>query len=271
MTVIAAARPRRAPFRFVADAARAVGLAIWTSYKLGGRTWIAAPALAAIVVVPEFVQHAVEIQLGMFTSVDAFRAHADDPLRWGFGYAKLAGFVLAILMTARFWALGSVRRALLVPPRTLRHVALALAGALALAWPFDWLGRQGLPLAANAPLQLIGYVLNAGAMLYVVGALLGDPELRLHRSFTTLLPAALLLTLLLILAFAPAQALHLANHKLAMGQGTPLVWALMTFDALWVGLFAALLGAALHVGYRTGLSWRGWTVHPARIADARSV
>jgi hypothetical protein len=260
--------PRPSPLRVAADAARAIGHAIWNTYTLGGRAWIAAPALLGIAILPELVQHVVEIQLGMFASPEAFRAHANDGLRWGFGYAKIAGFVLAILMSARFWALGSVRRALLVPPGTLLRVILVCAAIYALSLPFEWLNAQGAPLAANAPLQLIGIAIQAGGFLYLAGTLLGDPALRLRRTFTALLPAALVLALLVLLAYFPASALHIANHKLAMGQPAAIVWALMLFDSLLVGLFAALLGSALFVGYRTGLTWRGWSVHPARIAEA---
>lgn len=32
----------------------------------------------------------------------------------------------------------------------------------------------------------------------------------------------------------------------------------MAFDALVVGLMAALIGSALFVAYRSGASWRGW-------------
>ena len=35
----------------------------------------------------------------------------------------------------------------------------------------------------------------------------------------------------------------------------------MAFDALWVGLFAALVGTALCVGARASLTWRGWHDH----------
>lgn len=83
-----------------------------------------------------------------------------------------------------------------------------------------------------------------------------------RRAMTTLLPAAGVLVLLLVVAFAPAQALHMANHKLALGRPEWVVWLLMTFDALWVGLFAGLVGSAMYVGGRTGLTWRGWTVRP---------
>ena len=87
---------------------------------------------------------------------------------------------------------------------------------------------------------------------------------------TSLLPAAVVISLLATLAFAPSQALHMANHKLALGQPLPIVWALMTFDALLVGLFAALVGSALFVGVRTGLTWRGWTVHPSQMPNPSS-
>ena len=33
---------------------------------------------------------------------------------------------------------------------------------------------------------------------------------------------------------------------------------LMAFDALVVGLLAALIGSALFVAFRSGASWRGW-------------
>lgn len=266
--MIAATAPRPSPPRFAANAAAAIGLAIWQTYKLGGRTWLAAPALVAIAVLPEFLQHVAEIQLGMFASADAFRAHAGDSLRWAFAIPKVIGLFVAIVMTARFLALGSVRRALLVPPGTLLRVGGGFAAGFVLAWPFEWLAGQGLPLAASVPLRLVSMLIQAGVTTYVAGAMLDDRTITLRRAYTTLLPTALIVMLLFAAGFFPGQALHLANHKLAMGQPAAIVWALMLFDSLWVGLLAALIGASLFVGYRTGLTWRGWTVHPARIADA---
>jgi hypothetical protein len=54
-------------------------------------------------VLPEFVQHVFEIKIGMFASLDAFKAQQFDPTRWLFGYAKLTGFFLSIFAAARFW------------------------------------------------------------------------------------------------------------------------------------------------------------------------
>jgi hypothetical protein len=46
--------------------------------------------------------------------------------------------------------------------------------------------------------------------------------------------------------------LHGWHHSVALGQPEPIVWALMVWDSLWVGLMAALTGSALFVGYRCG-------------------
>jgi len=248
--------------RRIGRAILGIGRAILETYRLGGRAVKVAPLILAIAVVPEFLQHISEIHLGMFVSVEQFRALANDPLRWGFGYVKVAGFVIAILAVARFWSVGSVRRTLLVPPTTIVRVVAGMIVGLAAAWPFMWLGKQGLSPAINVPLQIVSTVIQGGFWIYVVGALIEDPRVTPRRAMTSLLPAGIVLSVLAATAFGPAQALHMANHKLAMGQPLSIVWALMAFDALWVGLFAALVGSAVFVGVKTGLTWKGWTVQP---------
>ncbi|GGB27735.1 hypothetical protein GCM10011380_16700 [Sphingomonas metalli] len=227
-------------------------------YRRGGRSLRAAPLLAAIAILPEAAQHVAEIKLGMFVSIDAFRALSNDPTRWAFGYAKVAGFVVAFLAFARFQATGSVRSALLVPPRTLARIVLLIALTFALAWPFGELQKQTGSMPLTIALGTASVVIQGAMLLLIIGALVGDRTLSWHAAFTSHLPSALLLTLYLAAAFAPCQLLHMANHKLAMARPEPAVWALMAFDALWVGLFASLVGAALFVGSGVRLTWRGW-------------
>ena len=246
----------------IIDAVSGMARAVVETYRLGGRAVRAVPLVLAIAVVPEFLQHIAEIHLGMFVSIEQFRALGNDPLRWGFGYVKVAGFVIAILAVARFWSVGSVRRTLQVPPMTIVRVVAGMIVGLAAAWPFMWLGKQGLSPAINVPLQIVSTVIQGGFWIYVVGALIEDPRVTPRRAMTSLLPAGIVLSVLAATAFGPAQALHMANHKLAMGQPLATVWALMAFDALWVGLFAALVGSAVFVGVKTGLTWKGWTVQP---------
>lgn len=231
---------------------------LFESYRLGGRALLVAPVLVALAVLPEAAQHVAEIQLGMFESTDAFRGLANDPTRWAFGYAKVAGFVLAILAIARFWRVRTVRATFLVPPRDLVRLLFAIGLIMAAELPFKWARGQGLPVALDWSLTTVSIVIQAGLLVYIAGALFGDQTMTLKRAFSRYLPTALMITLALAAAFVPAQALHMANHKIAIGGPDVVVWAVMAFDSLLVGLLASLAGSALFAGYSSGLTWRGW-------------
>jgi len=256
MEMDVAARPGGAVSAFV-SAIRGTGRAIFDTYRIGGRTVVLAPAIVAIAIIPELAQHCVEISLGMFVSMADFRAHAADPLRMGFGYAKIAGLLVAILLTARFWALGSLRAALAIRTRTFVRLLLALALVVVAAYSVQTV-QAHVGRGAAIILSVGSFVLQAGLTLYVVAALLEDSAMTLRRVFGRYWPTAIVTTILLFSAFGPAQALHMATHKLAIGQPAIIVWALMAFDGMFVGLFAALLGAALYVGHASGATWQGW-------------
>lgn len=257
MTTVTATRAGAAGGGKPGSALIGTGRRIVATYRLGARTLVAAPLIAAIAILPELVQHVVEIKLGMFASVDAFRALANDPTRWAFGYVKLAGFWLAILATARFWAVeGDAARAVRIGwPATGR---LALGIALAVGQSLLLSAASGHGALLDGVLNTLSLLLQAALFVYLVGALLGDRHATLRWSFTAGWPRALFLTLLLVLTFAPCQLLHMANHKIAIGSPVPVVWGMMLFDGLFVGLFAALVGSAMVVAYRFGPSWRGW-------------
>ena len=251
-----AARPGGAVSAFV-SAIRGTWRGIYDTYRLGGRTMVAAPAIVAIAILPELAQHVVEISLGMFSSMADFRAHSADPLRMGFGYAKVAGLLIAVLLTARFWALGSIRAAISIGATTILRVVLAVALTTIAAFAIEALeARVASPIAIL--LSIGSILLQAGLTLYAVGALLEDRSMTLAQVFSRYWPTAIVMTILLAAAFGPAQALHMANHKLAIGQPAIIVWGLMAFDGVFVGLFAALLGAALYVGHASGATWQGW-------------
>jgi hypothetical protein len=241
----------------VASLFRGTGRALLDTYRLGGHALIRAPWLVALAIIPEFVQHVVEIRLGMFQGLEQARALANDAARWQFGYVKLAGFALAILLVARYWALGGQRSALLVRPLTAGRLALAIALLMAAGFGSERLGLL-VPAAINVALQIVSWMLQMGILVWLTGILVEDDAVTLRTAFTRRLPTAALLLLLLIAAFAPAQALHGLNHRVALGQPEPLVWLLMVWDSLVVGLLAALVGSALWVAVASGASWRGW-------------
>ena len=245
------ALPHRSGTNRLADvweAVRRTGAAIGRTCRLGARTMTAAPLLVAVAMVPEFLQHVAEIRLGMFDSIAAARALADDHTRWLFGYAKVAGFTLAILLVARFWATGSVRGAILMRPRPLLRAVFALGVLLGAGYIGEQLIAQVAAQPLRAALSVLNWVAQMGLTVWFVAALVEDEDTTLRLALTRRLPRALLLFVLLACAFIPAQALHLVDHRLALGQPAAIVWALMVWDTLIIGLMTALLGSALWVG-----------------------
>ena len=89
-------------------------------------------------------------------------------------------------------------------------------------------------------------------LLYLIGPLLGDRTMTLRRAYTGGWGRLVLMAVLLVVAFLPAQIVHGLNHTWALGKEPAVVWALMTWDAVLVGLMACWFGAALGAGYRSG-------------------
>ena len=79
---------------------------------------------------------------------------------------------------------------------------------------------------------------------------IGDSAMTLRAAFTRGWWPALRMLLLMLAGFVPLQVLHLLNHRLAMGQPAALLWALLAWDALVVGMMTGWTGTALHHGYR---------------------
>lgn len=242
----------------VISAIKGTARVIGETYKLGFRAWWLAPLIVAIVVIPEFIQHVVEIKLGMFESLQRFHALSQNPTRWLFGYLKVAGTVIGILAIARFWAVGSVRKTFLIAPADLARLVLAIALIWAVSRSFEWLAARHLPAAVIIVVRVVSALIQAGLTVFVAAALFGDRSVTLRTAFTDRWPTALVLALAVIVAFLPAQILHMFNHRLAIGRPPTAVWALMTWDALVVGLIATLTGSALWAAYRSGATWQGW-------------
>lgn len=210
--------------------------------------WLA-PAVVALVIVPEFLQHAAEIRLGMFLGKEQALAVADSPQRMAFGYLKLAGLALAFLAAARFWW-------------TRQHggrwwdVRQVSSGRFLLGlFLFFGLGsvpelfKNDLPERAYHALAWAVAILLLPALFLMLGGLFGDRSPSLRSLALKAWPWLLLTAILVVVAFVSAQWLHQMNHRWAMGADELFVWALMIFDSLLVGLLAGLAGTALYLGY----------------------
>jgi hypothetical protein len=205
--------------------------------------WLLLPALLT-----EGVQHIAEIQLGMFASRDTFDAMNDDATRMAFGYAKVAGLVVSVLLVARYVATGSVRRALLPSGRAL----IVVLGLVALTTALD-MAFKSAPARAIVPdllLQSVNIVLQVPLTALLLAALFEDRWADLRAAGWRVGAAIIASGVLPALAFVPMQLLHGLNHEWAMGQPIAIIAALMTFDTLLVGVMALALGAGTAVGWR---------------------
>ena len=225
------------------------GQALARLYPLGLSMLWKAPLVLALVVLPELIQHVVEIRIGMFDSRERFMALANDPTRMAFGYVKIAGLVLTFLAAARFWwtrehgghwanpkevAWGRLLLGLLL------FAGIPSLAELAKPHVDAWLYQT---LASGLSLVML-------PMLFLtLAGLFGDRATPVSAMWRRAWPWLLLTTLLAVLAFGPAQWLHGMNHKGALGAAPALVWVLMIFDSLVVGLLAGLTGTALYLGY----------------------
>lgn len=227
---------------------RFVGRQLRELYRRGFALFLLAPMIIAIVAVPEFVQHWFEIRSGMFESVERARALANDPQRWAFGYAKLAGLLIAMFAAARFWS-TQVRGGRWWDVREIEWLRLAVAIALFALLP-------ALADLLHGPVYWIAYTALSTAVLplvfVILGALFGARRPGLVESLQSGWRWLPLLVLLLVAAYLPPMAAHYGLHHVARGLATPLVWALMTLDSLVVGLIAAFTGAAFALAYDAG-------------------
>jgi hypothetical protein len=221
-------------------------------YRSGLMLAVVAPAIFAIAVLPEAAQHVAEIQLGMFTSREAFIAHSFNSTRMMFGGFKVAGLFLCIFAAARFVHFGTVRAAVRMPWRDVGRTLFAAAIGFAASLPGGWATRTAQPPEIYWPAHVASWVLSTLLLVYLIGALLGDREMTLRASLTRgwkVLPPLMLLG---VAAFWPATTLHSYLHKVAIGAEPALVWTLMAADSLLIGLLGTLLGSALAVSYRLG-------------------
>ncbi len=218
-------------------------------YARAARTVLTmAPWLLLPAILTEAAQHIAEIQLGMFASRDIFVAMANDPTRWAFGYAKIAGLVISFLLVARYVATGSLRRALIPSGRALIVVVGLVALTTALDMAFQ--SNAARSIAPDLLLQSVNILLQVPLTALLLAALFEDRWADVKAAGWGVAAAIIASGVLPALGFVPMQMLHGLNHEWAMGQPTWIVAALMAFDALLVGAMALALGAGAATGWR---------------------
>ncbi|MEN9683755.1 MAG: hypothetical protein RLZZ427_1506 [Pseudomonadota bacterium] len=206
------------------------------------RLWRFAPWVPLIALIPEFAQHIVEIKLGMFVSLEAFKALQNDSLRWSWGYGKLAGLAIAIM--CGLFALATLEKRAILWPR----VGLALVFNVAVTAPvplIDRLPTESAKLVANIALS----VLTLPILVYTVGAVLGEDRMTFFEAIRTGWWAEIRMLFLIVPGFGLLQLVHMLDHFMVMGAAPWLVWTGMLWDSLVVGMLATWMAVGLYRGY----------------------
>lgn len=225
--------------------------AFLASLRDGVLLWKLAPIIPALVVLPEFAQHVVEIRLGMFASHDAFAAFGSAPARMSLGSIKVAGLAISILLAARFWAnRAEGARFWSLAGIGWKQVLLGFLVQVLCSIPgfFD----LRLAPAGQFGLSALLFLVSLPGMVLMIGGLLGDRTSALRDAYWNGWARTLRMALFTGSVFALVQQVHDWNHVLALGKPLAVVWGLMTWDALLVGLIATLVGTGLYYGYRGG-------------------
>ena len=229
---------------------RRLGEALLATFRDGTRLLWLAPLIPLIAGLTEFAQHIAEINLGMFASPEAFKALQNDALRWNFGYLKIAGLFLTIFAAARYWSLPEGTRHRWWDLRTVAWrpflIGVAINGAVTGA---AYLLKPALSATAFEMVNIAVSIATLPVLVYMLGGLFGDRAVSLKRLYRTGWLKALVMGVLYLAAFGPAQLIHRFDHTAAIGASAPAVWALMVWDALLVALMACWAGTGLAAGY----------------------
>lgn len=215
----------------------------------GPRLFLLVPVIPLIVMVPEFVQHVAEIRLGMFASLNAFKALNYDHMRMTFGVIKVAATFVGFLAAARFWTnRAGGRSPLFLDGLSWKRLVVALAMNVAISLASAGLARV-LPNKLVTPASVIFSVATLPFLVFLMAVLLEDPLASLGRAYRSGWAKALRMAVFFAIPFFALQMLHRYDHMAALGQPPPVVWTLMAWDTLAVGLMIAIGGTALHHGY----------------------
>lgn len=212
------------------------------------RLFALAPLVLLAVVAIEFAQHVAEARLGMFADAEAFNRQSLDPARLQWGYAKVATMSVAVFLASRVW----VNRREGKPWWSLASIAwrpFLIGFLLTTLLSVPLLPGLAMPPALVAPLTVLVYIVTLPLLVLMMAGILGDSSASVAGVYRSGWGIGLRILLLMIIGFVPMQLLHLWNHLLAIEAHPVVLWLLLLWDSLLVGLMASFLGTASHHGY----------------------
>ncbi|MDO7842726.1 hypothetical protein [Sphingomonas immobilis] len=226
-------------------------------YRAAGAFALACPLLFLIPPLCEMLQHVVEYRIGMYDSLAAFKAVANDNSRMGFGILKVVATLLPGYWFTRFMGNGHDVRAahdfrafgwwglVMLVSLLLTATGLFLGDILA---PLH-LGKQAATFVGagyNIATAVLGIYLTAWGVAWALGNRAIGP-----RGSIRIMAGSFWRTIGYVIAGAlPLMIVHYALGYGALGRPPALLWPMLTLDALVVGLLALTLAGASFVAAR---------------------
>lgn len=214
-------------------------------YRGSWRTMLALPLLALVPVVFELFQHVVEVQIGMYNSIEAAKAVEHHLARMAMGLVKVVAITIPVYWTARFLATSDRRFASHFDLQAMRLFGLVLLFQTAMA------ALQMFVLPQTGTVVLVGMVLGfpIAALLagWYVAAPLGNPRIGPVRSTRMMAPVLVSTILISFLAMLPLMIVHYGLAALALLGPKALLWPTLIVDSLLVGWLSSILAATVYV------------------------
>ena len=242
-------------------------------YSRSWRFMLAFPLLFLIPAIPEFVQHVVEFDLGMYSSLAAFRGASQSELRLGFGLVKALALGLPGYWFVRYlawpdapWRSWRAER----PAIWLWLVIFALQAATTAYSLFGPSLTSLVPGDARTA-RLVSIALQTGGAIFGVyltawgiGWVLGNVDCGPIRSVRIMLGSFWRTIGYIVASALPLMIVHYALGIGAIGRPVWLIWPMLAVDAVVVGFLGLALAGSSFVAARQAARRTSYPLAPAR-------
>lgn len=219
---------------------------LFGAYADGFRVAWGLPWLTALLVLWEFGQHVMEIRIGFFDSVEASKAVGLDSSRMVLGWIKMFLVYAGGFYAIRYVAWGSGARAMRAPASAMLRYLPYMAYALAM-FAIVYYARSFVPsgqvMLFRMVVSLAQLAVEPLLILWIVSAATGGAVRGPLQSVRLTGWWYLWALPMFFIARIPINAAHQLLNSFAMGQPKPVVWAMMTLDAVVVALLIFIVPA----------------------------
>jgi hypothetical protein len=212
-------------------------------YRESAAFMSACPLLFLMPVVVEFVQHAIEMHIGMYDSLAMAKQVEQHPLRMGFGFAKVIALIVPIYWVTRFIAFNrDAKAAARFDPDAVKLFTIFAALQIALTAIQLFAIPQSLGWLLGT--MIVGQIFGALIAAWGVAAPLGNAKIGPVGSAQIMAKHVPYTVAFFILAMLPLMIPHYILGAAAIFAPVWAKWPILIMDSLLVGYLATVMIAS---------------------------